>query len=89
MLKFTVLRLGIFFVCLGLLWLVGLRSPDQLFLLLLLAAVISMVISFFALKGPRDELSEKIDARVNRAIARRQATVSEDEQAEDKEVDSA
>ena len=75
MLKFTVLRLGIFFVCLGLLWLVGLRSPDQLFLLLLLAAVISMVISFFALKGPRDELSEKIDARVNRALARHKAAL--------------
>ncbi|MGB8382409.1 MAG: DUF4229 domain-containing protein [Dermatophilaceae bacterium] len=88
MLKFTVLRLGIFFVCLGLLWLVGLRSPDQLFLLLLLAAVISMVISFFALKGPRGELSEKIDARVNRALARHKAA-SEDEQAEDQEADSA
>ncbi len=88
MLKFSVLRLAIFFACLGLLWLVGLRSPDQLLLLLLLAAVISMVISFFALKGPRDQFSAQIDDRVNRTLARRKAA-SEDEQAEDREVDSA
>ena len=88
MLKFTVLRLAIFFACFGLLWLAGLRSPDQLLLLLLLAAVISMVISFFALKGPRNELAAQIDDRVNRAVTRRKA-VSEDEQAEDQEADSA
>ena len=52
------------------------------------AALLSTVISFFALKGPRGELSEKIDARVNRAIARHKE-MSEDEQAEDKEADSA
>ncbi len=88
MLKFSVLRLAIFFACLGLLWLAGLRSPDQLFLLLLLAAVISMVISFFALKGPRNQFSAQIDDRVNRALARHNA-VSEDEAAEDQEADSA
>ncbi|MGV1007931.1 MAG: DUF4229 domain-containing protein [Dermatophilaceae bacterium] len=88
MLKYTVLRLGIFAVCFGVLWLVGMRSPDQFFLLLLLAALISMGISFFALKGPRNQLSEQIDARVTRALARNN-TASEDEQAEDREADSA
>lgn len=87
MVKYSVLRLGIFVACFGLLWLFGLRSPDQLLLLLILAAVASMVISFFALKGPRDELAVRIDDRVRRVRDRRPEPDS-DESAEDREAES-
>jgi hypothetical protein len=87
MVKYSVLRLGIFFACLGLLWLFGLRSQDQLLLLLVLAAFISMAVSFFVLKGPRDELAERIDDRVTR-IRARHAETSQDEAAEDREAES-
>ena len=80
-----VLRLGVFAGCLGLLWLLGLRSVDQQLLLVLLAGLLSMVISLFALKGPREALSQRIDARVRRAAARGE-TPSQDETAEDGEA---
>lgn len=91
MVKYSVLRLGIFFGCFGVLWLLGLRSPDQLLLLLVLAAFVSMVISFFALKGPRSQLAERIDDRVNRTLARRAEDDEDDdtdESAEDREAES-
>lgn len=87
MVKYSVMRLGIFFACLGLLWLFGLRGQDQVLLLLVLAAFVSMAISFFVLKGPRDELAERIDARVRRMVSRN-AETSQDEAAEDREAES-
>ena len=66
MLKYSILRLGLFAACLGLLWLVGLRSPDQQILLVALAALISMGLSFFLLRGPRDEVSARITEKLEK-----------------------
>ncbi|MEO8827269.1 DUF4229 domain-containing protein [Lapillicoccus sp.] len=88
MLKYTVFRLMIFLACLLLFWLVGLRSPDQQVLLLLLSAGTSLVISFFVLRRQRDEFSERVAARVERRQKARQTIVSEDELAEDAELDA-
>jgi hypothetical protein len=86
-LRYTVMRLGIFFGCLLLLWLLGLRSDPTL--LLLISAVVSVVLSFFLLRRQRDEFSERIAARVERRQeSRRLAQVDDptDEQVEDAEV---
>lgn len=86
MLRYTVLRLLIFFGCLILFWLLGLRSPDQQLLLLGLSAVVSLVLSYFLLRRPRDEFAEKIADRVERRRAARQDAVGSDEEAEDAET---
>ena len=58
MLRYTVLRLLIFFGCLVFFWLVGLRN-DQI-LLLLVSAAASVLLSFFLLRSQRDRFSEQI-----------------------------
>ncbi len=87
MLRYTIMRLGIFFGCLLLFWLLGLRN-DQV-LLLLLSAVVSVVLSFFLLRRQRDAFAEKIATRIEqRHEARRLATETDptDEQVEDEEI---
>lgn len=89
MLRYTVLRLGIFFGCLLVFWLVGIRN-DQV-LLLLLSAAVSVVLSYFLLRRQRDEFAEKIATKVERRQAsRRRVTVEEgsDEQVEDAELEA-
>ncbi len=94
MLRYTVMRLGIFFGVLLILWLVGLRNDPAL--LLLVSAVVSVVLSFFLLRRQRDEFSERIAAKIEqRQEARRaaaDATDSDappsDEEAEDAEIRS-
>lgn len=78
MLKYSILRLGLFAACLGLLWLVGLRSPDQQILLVALAALISMGLSFFLLRGPRDEVSARITEKLEKRIDRKQGAAAGD-----------
>lgn len=85
MLTYTVLRLAIFAGCLALLWLLGLRAPDQQLLLVVLAGVLSMAVSFVALKGPRQRLSARISDRVEHVVARRSAQPT-DEAQEDRET---
>lgn len=85
MLLYSVLRLVIFAGCLVLLWLLGLRAPDQQLLLVVLVGVLSMAISFVALRRQRERLSSRISERVERSAARRNAS-EDDEAAEDREA---
>ena len=64
MLRYTVLRLLVFFGVLCLLWLVGLRSADERVLLLVAAALLSMPISYFALRPFREDYSRQIAERL-------------------------
>ncbi len=88
MLRYTVLRLLIFFGCIALLWLVGLRDRDEQLLLVVLAAVLSMVISFFALKPFREEYARQLADRLNHRTRAKQARreAPKDEDAEDAET---
>ena len=76
--RYTLLRIMVFFGTLCLLYLVHLRG----FWLIAVSLLGSMLISFFVLRRPREELSRtiaaKVDARAERAAAR-----GTDEQAED------
>jgi hypothetical protein len=90
MLRYTVLRLLVFAASLALLWLLGLRGEENVLLLVVGAALLSMVVSFFALRRFREDTSVKIAERLDqRAEARRhrETPVSADEEAEDAEVE--
>ena len=116
MLKYTVVRLGLFAVCYGIVWAVWLRGldsdfgslilthPDQMFWGLVIAAVSSMAVSFFALRQMRDDISDGINERVNRRLSakaaadaaeaahhpqRRRSAADADADAEDAEADRA
>lgn len=77
-LRYSLLRLLLLFACLLVLWLVGVRNP---ILLIGLTAVISMTLSFFLLRGPRDAMAQTLADRA----ARRQRRTDADELAEDAE----
>jgi hypothetical protein len=64
-LYYTALRLGLFVVALGLLYLVGARG----FLLLGIAAVISAIISFLVLGRYREAMAGSISQRITNARA--------------------
>jgi hypothetical protein len=87
MARYTVLRLLIFFGFLCGLWLVGLRDASQQWWLLGLSALGSMVVSFFALRGPRTQFSasvaRRVDERARRAARAGAETAGDDETAED------
>ena len=63
-LRYTVLRLMIFFGCLIVAWLVGLRNDP--ILLLLVSAAVSVVLSFFLLRRDRDAISSRIADRIEK-----------------------
>ncbi len=85
MLRYTLLRILIFFGVLALLWLLGLRDRDEQLILVVLAALVSMVISYFALRPFREEYSRQIAQRLEaRAAAKQQRDA--DEAAEDAEA---
>ena len=89
MLRYTLLRLLVFLGCLALLWLVGLRGEQNLLLLVVGAALLSAVISYFALRPFREQYSAQLAERIERrSAARRAADPSRpsDEDAEDAEV---
>ncbi|WP_270887306.1 DUF4229 domain-containing protein [Pedococcus sp. 5OH_020] len=87
MLRYSVLRLLMFFGVLSLLWLLGLRGADQQWMLLVLSALISMVLSYFVLARFRQESAEQLAERVRRRAENRQrgpgAVQGADENAED------
>jgi Na+/melibiose symporter-like transporter len=89
MLRYSVLRLLIFFGVLSLLWLLGLRDQDQQWMLLVLSALISMVLSFFVLARVREESTQRIAERLQQRAAAKQAGApaarGADEAAEDAE----
>jgi hypothetical protein len=84
--RYSILRLLIFFGCLGLLWLLGLRDRSEQLILLLGAALLSMVISFVVLRPYRQEYSRELSQRLERRAAAKTRAVS-DEEAEDTEAD--
>ncbi len=86
-LRYSVMRLMIFFGCLILFWLIGLRSQDQQPLLLVLSALTSLVVSYFFLRRDRDAMSNRLAAKVEERAERRRAAVGEDEEAEDAELE--
>ena len=86
MLRYSLLRLLIFFGVLSLLWLLGLRDQDDQWKLLVLSALISMVLSYFVLARFREESTRRISEAIERRAAAKQARSGEsDEAAEDAE----
>ncbi|SDP71530.1 Protein of unknown function [Pedococcus dokdonensis] len=89
MLRYSVLRLLIFFGVLSVLWLLGLRDQDQQWMLLVLAALISMVLSYFVLARFREESTAELARRIQRRAEAKQsgapAAHGVDEDAEDAE----
>jgi Protein of unknown function (DUF4229) len=87
-LRYTVLRLLAFLGCLALLWLLGLRGEEDLLLLVVGAALLSAVISYFALRRFREEYSAQLAAKIDRRATKRTwpAETPTDEDAEDAET---
>ena len=76
---YTLARLGLVVVAAGLLWLVGLRGP----LLIVLAFVVSGVVSFFLLGRQRGAFAEMVDARARRMRERMAAAQAAEDAADD------
>jgi heme O synthase-like polyprenyltransferase len=80
MIRYSILRLLFFVVALLVLFAVGLRGWG----LLILAAVVSLVVSFFALRGPREQFAEQVQHKVTERQKRAEAYRSaEDDDTED------
>jgi len=82
LIKYSVLRLALFVGSLILLWVIGVRKS---ILMLVLAAAISLALSYLLLSKPRDELaralSERTAARLNRRAGLGQADAEEEDAA--------
>jgi hypothetical protein len=90
MIRYTLLRLLIFGVCLYVFWLLGLRSQTELPYLVIAAALTSMVISYFALRSMRERFSAQVAHRIEERSAARQVRRGRpDESVEDSEVDDS
>ncbi len=87
MVRYTLLRLLIFFGCLSAFWLLGLRSQDQQVYLLLASALTSVVLSFFLLRRERSQFAERVAERLERRAAVRRSADGVDELAEDAELE--
>ena len=87
MVRYSLLRLLIFFGFLVLFWLIGLR--DNPVLLLAAAAISSAALSYVLLRGMRDEITAGLmDRHEARLQAKQDAAASDsDEAAEDAEVE--
>ncbi len=89
MLRYSLLRLLVFLGCVSVLWLAGLRDRAQLPYLVLGAALLSAVISYFALRRFREDYSAQLAHRIVARAAAWMGAVpsrSADEEAEDAEV---
>jgi hypothetical protein len=88
MLRYTLLRLLVFLGCVAALWLIGLRGEEDLLLLVAGAALLSAVISYFALRRFREDYSAQLAARIDQRAAAKQSQPGppNDEDAEDAEV---
>ena len=85
MVRYTLLRALMFFGVMALLYLLGLRDRGQEWMLLVLSALISMVLSYFVLARFREESTQKIAEVVGRRTAAKQQHKGLDEDAEDAE----
>lgn len=89
MLRYTLLRFLVFFGCLAVLWLVGLRDEEDMLLLVAGAALLSAVISYVALRRFREDYSAQLATRLEERAAAKRARASRrpsDEAVEDAEV---
>jgi hypothetical protein len=88
MLRYTLLRLLVFLGCVAALWLLGLRGEEDLLLLVAGAALLSAVVSYFALRRFREDYSAQLAARIDQRTAAKQSQPvrPRDEDAEDAEV---
>lgn len=87
MIRYSLLRVLIFLGCLAAGWLVGLRGPENQLVLVVGAAVASLVISVVALRRFREDFNTELSARLQRRAARRSLRRDGvDEHAEDREV---
>ncbi|MFI0506428.1 DUF4229 domain-containing protein [Streptomyces albogriseolus] len=90
MLRYTLMRLGIFAGCLVVVWALvysglaprGLGDSNGLWIVLL-ALLVSAPISFVVLRNERDRASERIVRRVERAKANLEANRSQEDAADD------
>lgn len=90
MVRYTLLRLLIFFGFVLLFWVIGLRGESDLSRLLLIAsaAVASSAVSYVVLRGMRDEMTGRLVERHEaRLRAKSERQTSPDELAEDAEVE--
>jgi len=72
MVRYSLLRILIFFGVMAALWLLGLRDRDEQLMLLVLSALISMAISFVVLKRFREDYSRQIADRLERRAQAKQ-----------------
>ena len=89
MMRYTVLRIVVFLVCLTALWLVGLRGEENALVLVAGAALLSALVSYFALRRVRESYSAELAARIERRTAAKRSRPDgspTDEDAEDSEV---
>ncbi|MEU8227708.1 DUF4229 domain-containing protein [Kribbella sp. NPDC048915] len=76
---YTGLRAALFAVCFAVLWF-ALGTWLNVFPLLLLALIVSSILSIFVLRAARDRLAGKIETRASKLSARlEQARAAEDE----------
>lgn len=87
MVRYSLLRILIFFGVMSALWLLGLRDRDEQLMLLVLSALISMAISVVVLKRFREDYSRQLAERLERRAQakQQQAAGRSDERAEDAE----
>jgi hypothetical protein len=86
-LRYSVLRLAIFIASLFVLSLLGV---EQSVLMLVLAAFISLALSYLLLGGPREKLAQEVAARVEGRLDRKHPSGAEaDAATEDAAVDAA
>ncbi len=77
MVRYSLMRFLIFFGCLGLLWLLGLRERNEQPWLVVGAALLSMLISYFALRPLRQDTVDKLSHRVESRVASKRADCDE------------
>ncbi|MEO7070324.1 MAG: DUF4229 domain-containing protein [Nostocoides sp.] len=89
MVRYTLLRGLIFFGCLSLLWLVGLRSKEEEVPLVVGAALLSLAISYVVLRPFRLQASASLASRVDARRVKAEASGDKDASSEDAELDAA
>ncbi|MEU1619039.1 DUF4229 domain-containing protein [Streptomyces sp. NPDC005722] len=90
MLRYSLMRLGLFAACFLVIWgLVYVRvlpsglGDSNLLWVMLLALVISAPLSFVVLRGVREEASVQVSARVERTKANLAANAAQEDEADD------
>lgn len=85
-LRYSVLRIAIFIASLVVLSLLGVRESVLMFVL---AALISLILSYLLLGGPRDQLAQELANRIEGRVRRKQSGSELDAATEDAAVDAA